>query len=98
MDRDERIALAQRLASELKGVDRNEWLKFVLYLREKESLHQALTLAAYLTRIPLLRREPREDWKTIHSTISEKKMNLEGLPLQELLEIFGYIGWLLAGR
>jgi len=98
METDEKIMIAEKLSRALIGVDRNEFSKWISFLKNKQSLDKALTLAKYLSATPMLRPIPRRSYERIYKAISQGKKEIQDIDLGELLEILGYCRLFLIGE
>lgn len=90
MNTDDRVQLAEKLASELAAVSSNEWKKWSEYVSLKTNLEAATRLASGLYKTGMLRPEPRESYRTIFTVVTRHLADFKSMPLAELLEIFGY--------
>ncbi|MES4787454.1 MAG: hypothetical protein C4294_18455 [Nitrospiraceae bacterium] len=99
MNIDEKVKFAQEIAEKLHGVKRNEWERWASYMQSSRNLSRALQLAQYMGRSPAVRQEPQRAAQHISQVIAEYRQKLQALPLEDVIEIFGYVGrWLVAYR
>lgn len=74
---------------------RNEWIRWALYFRRHLDLLKALQLAEYLSRSAAVRTDPQRTARCIAQVMRARLNQLQGIPLGELAEVFGYVGrWL----
>lgn len=93
MDTDTKIRLAEDFANQLTGVDRNEFKKWMEYLKVSNDVNRAMKLAELLSASPMLRERPQRSYALISSLHS----NLIKVPLNERLEVLGYVSRILEG-
>jgi len=94
MDTDVKIKLAEDVANQLTGVDRNEFKKWIEYLKVSGDTNKAMRLAELLSRSQMLRERPQRSYALISSL---KLDNLMKAPLNERLEVLGYASRILEG-
>lgn len=97
MDTDEKITIAKELKEEFTGIDRNEFSKWIGYLT-KHDIKRSLDYACYLSMSPMLRTLPKESYKKICTILNKKKYGFEKIEHSELIDIVGYVRWLLIGE
>jgi hypothetical protein len=94
MDREEQIALAQRIAQALPEVTRNEWMRWVQiadrYGLEKAVQH-AERVAQDITMRPAIQRANRLIAQAVRSHLA----TLQRLRRKERQAILGYVSWWL---
>jgi hypothetical protein len=94
MTTDEKVELARQLASALQ-VRRTEWTRWATYFRQCQDLSKALQLAEHLAKSPAVRRDPQEAARCIAKVVGEPTRELQRIPIDDLTEVFGYVGrWL----
>jgi len=99
MNADAKVSLAEELAKEMQGkINRNEFSRWMDYLKLKGSLAEAITLARHLARSEMLRGRQRQSYSTLASAIEHRSGQLESLPLQDLMEVLGYTRRFLSPR
>ena len=95
MEVDEKIKIAEDiLTSKRIRLRRTEWSKWLQYFKSN-SLEKALNLARLLSNSVMLRRNEKEAYRAIYQIITSNKRQLSNVSKQDLLEIFGYISWLI---
>jgi hypothetical protein len=94
MNREEQIALAQRIAQALPEVTRNEWMRWVQiadrYGLEKAVQH-AERVAQDITMRPAIQRANRLIAQAVRSHLA----TLQRLQTQEQQAVLGYVSWWL---
>lgn len=94
MDTDEKIEISDRLYKQLVNVQRNEWNKWINYL-EQNNWEKALLLASNLSKSPMLRHFPQENYQKLYTIFSKEFRKYKNMKLSDLKEILGYISWKL---
>lgn len=93
MTADEKVELAEKIASHLRDASRNDWQKWVNYYAQTHDLQRAVNLARRQSRSVSLRPNLQKAAGNIASVVGSQFINhLSKLPPEELEEVFGYVG------
>jgi hypothetical protein len=98
MNTDENVELAIQLSEQLLDVDRNEWKKWIEYLKRHGNLDNALFLSQQLSQSPMLRAMPQHAYIKINQVIKKHRSTLIKLSPEDMHQLFGFVSWSLFGR
>jgi len=91
MTTDEKVALARTLAEALQ-IKRSEWQRWANYFVQVRDLQRALQFARHLSNSHAMRPDPKRAAARIYQTIQRHYTRLQGISLDDLNEVFGYVG------
>ncbi|GBD08596.1 hypothetical protein HRbin22_00837 [Candidatus Thermoflexus japonica] len=94
MDREEQIALAQRIAQALPEVTRNEWMRW-LQVVESHGLEKAIRHAEHLAQDVTMRPAIQRANRLIAQAVRSHLNTLQRLPPEERKAVLGYVSWWL---
>ena len=96
----ELVTLAEEIASNLPGVSRNEWMKWVQIFRAypakyRDALQRAIHYAQRLSKDTTMRPAIQRAHRLIAQTMQRYARRIASLPLPEQQRLFGYVAWSL---
>ena len=92
MELDQKIEWAVKISRELHSVRRNEFRTWVEYYQQND-LNSALEFARRLSQSKMLRPQQKKALSRIFYGIKKYKKDLESMPEETVLDIFGYVIW-----
>ena len=92
---DEQITMAEQLAHQLGGVERNEWLRWA-QLAIDTGLDEAIAAAKRMSVDPSLRNNIQKANQVIYGAVTSARQRLARLTPWERQAVLGYVSRLLA--
>lgn len=93
---DQLIGLAERIAEGLRGVSRNEWMRWVQVVEaHRGDVRRAIRFAQHTGNDPTMRPNVQRAHRAIAQVISGHQQQLGSLSSQDRQQVFGYVAWLL---
>jgi|Deesub1362A_J573_1020465.scaffolds.fasta_scaffold08411_3 hypothetical protein len=88
------IVLAEQIAARLKGVSRNDWMRW-MQLARRYGTEKAIHYARQLANDPTLRPAQQRANRLIAETLPQFRSQINSLHENEAHKLYGWIAWSL---
>ena len=92
MELDQKIEWAESISRELHSVGRNEFITWLEYYQQND-LDSALKYAKRLSQSKMLRPQQKRAFGNIFYGMRKYRNDLDSMPSEAVLDIFGYVIW-----
>jgi len=89
---DQLIALAETIAKGLRGVSRNEWMRWI-QVAQQHGIDKALHYAHQLAYDPTVRPAQKRAYRLIVETLQRFRSQIVQLQEDEAHKLYGFIAW-----
>lgn len=94
---DRLVALAEHIAGSLRGVSRNEWMRWV-QVAHSTDINRAIRYAQRLSQDETMRPSQQRAHRFIASTMQQFKTEIQQLGEDETKRLYGFVAWELVVR